>query len=86
MTRLTYKKINEHLLVSSEILCGKEFVKIFLYLKPLVYTIGTEGKVLKAGNANTLVSLKRKAKSAVKDLGASFYEEVRNRGSTERYG
>ena len=88
MTRLTYHK-EDGWLYTSEILCGSIFVQISLDLINLKYSIDTTGKkskTLKTGTANTLVSLKRKAKSAVIDLGATFYSELRNRGRTERYG
>lgn len=85
MTRIIYKECGGRL-ISQEILCNNQFVSIFLFPKELKYGIYNDDDLLKEGSANTLVSLKKRAKQAVKDLGATFYSEVRNRGSTERYG
>ena len=85
MTRLRYKK-EDVWLYTMPFLCGLAFVQISIDPINLKYYINkiSNDEELKTGTANTLVSLKKKAKQAVKDLGTTFYEEIRNRGKTER--
>lgn len=71
-------------MLSQKFLCGATLVQIVLYPNDLKYQIDTEDGTIKSGTANTLASLKKKAKQAAKDLGAKFFDEVRNSGKTER--
>lgn len=83
MTRLRYIKV-QHYMLSQKFLCGTRLVQIVLYPNDLMYEIDTEKGTIKSGKANTLTSLKKKAKKAVIELGAVFCDEVRNRGKTEK--
>lgn len=87
MTRIRYKTVdNGNSLVSHEILCGNdELVQIELRPNELSYLIFNHKGVSKTGKAPTLSSLKRKAKQAVKELGANFGTESRsNRSETSQ--
>jgi hypothetical protein len=84
MTRVNYLSCNG-MLVSQEILCGTKLVQIVIDPTILEYKIESETDTLKTGQANTLTSLKKKAKQAVIDLGAKFHDELRNSGRTERF-
>jgi len=72
-------------MVSQKFLCNNRMVQIVLYPDKLRYDIDTAEGTLKTGIANTLTSLKKKAKLAARELGASFLDEIRNRGKTERF-
>lgn len=72
-------------MLSQKFLCGTRLVQIVLYPNDLRYEIDTENGTIKSGKANTLASLKKKAKKAVIELGAAFKDEIRNRGKTERF-
>lgn len=87
MTRISYKKADTHgnWLFSQKILCGSKLVVISLDLENLVYHIEQGTQCIRSGNANTLASLKKKAKNASIELGAVFDDEVRNRGTVERF-
>jgi hypothetical protein len=84
MTRIKYTKPIHGWIFSQQILCNTKIVVITLDLDTLTYHVMNGKEKLKEGQANTLTSLKRKAKQAVKELGAFFYDEIRNRGTTER--
>jgi len=84
MTRIKYTKKAE-VLRSQSFLCGTVIASITIFPSTLKYAISTDKKTLKTGTANTLTSLKKKAKLAAKELGASFLDEVRNSGKTERF-
>lgn len=89
MTRLRWTQSKTaNAIYTPSILCGNKYVVIVIFLNKLTYHIEVtgDGEVLKEGHANTLVSLKKKAKLAVQELGASFYQELRQRGKTEIYG
>lgn len=84
MTRLRYMTENGRLL-SRKFLVQNKWTHITLTPDSLTYSILTEdGDVLAQGNANTLNSLKKKAKQVATELGASFFQEIRNRGKFEK--
>lgn len=84
MTRIKYQKANGWLF-SQDFLCNTKIARISLDMENLRYYIISGKETLKEGKANTLASLKKKAKQAAKDLGATFYDEIRNRGKIERF-
>lgn len=84
MTRIRYTTSNR-IAKSQQFLCGNILVCILLDLSEMVYSIRNDETVLVMGRASSLVGLKKKAKIAAKELGCQFYDEVRNRGKTERY-
>jgi hypothetical protein len=88
MTRIRYKTVeNSGSLVSHEIsLGGNELVQIELRPHELSYLVFNHKGVSKTGNASTLSSLKRKAKQAVKELGANFGSESRSSRSGSETG
>lgn len=88
MTRIRYKIVeNSGSLISPEILCGNnELVQIELRPNDLSYLVFNHKGVSKTGSATTLSSLKRKAKQAVKELGANFGVENRSGRSTAEIG
>jgi hypothetical protein len=79
MTRIRYKTVEEgKSLVSHEILCGNnELVQIELRPNELEFLIFNHKGVSKTGSASNLSTLKRKAKEAVVELGATFVSENR---------
>jgi hypothetical protein len=79
MTRIRYKIIeNSGSLISHEISCGSDLVQIELRPHDLSYLVFNHKGVSRTGKATTLSSLKRKAKQAVKELGANFGVESRS--------
>jgi hypothetical protein len=79
MTRIRYKNVeNSESLVSHEILCGGEIVQIELRPQDLSYLVFNHKGISRSGKAKTLSSLKRKAKQAVRELGANFGVESRS--------
>lgn len=88
MTRIRYTK-QDNDLISQYILVNNTFVYVLLDPNLLVYEIwktndSNSDNVLKEGQAESLAKLKAKAKQALKELGASFSDEIRNRGKTEK--
>jgi hypothetical protein len=88
MSRIKYKK------TPSGNLCSQLFVTktgnliwIFINSKTLEYFIFYEKnkESIKCGEANSLVSLKKKARAAVKELGVNFVDEVKTRGKVEKF-
>lgn len=87
MTRLTYLKLNAHLLVVDRlVLCGTKPVCIVINSDTLIYRIQDtdNGDVLASGTGASLTDAKVKVKRLLKELGATFYDEVRNRGQFEK--
>lgn len=84
MTRIKYQKANGWLF-SQDFLCNTKIARISLDMENLRYYIMSGKETLKKGKANSLAALKKKAKQAAIELGASFYEEVRNKGKVERF-
>lgn len=78
MTRVRYKNING-LLVSSDILMGAAMVRVELNPQTLYYSIVDDKSTYYNGSAESLTLLKRSAKQALKELGANFKDEIRNR-------
>jgi hypothetical protein len=86
MTRIRYKTVEEgKVLVSHEILCGNnELVQIELRPEDLSFMVFNHKGVSKTGSASNLPTLKRKAKEAVKELGANFGTESRSGRSSSQ--
>ena len=82
MTRIRYIKAN-HLLISKKpILCSNKFVNVILNVKDMTYSIvdaNNEKSVIVEGTQPSIHQLKRKAKNALKQIGASFLDEVRGK-------
>jgi hypothetical protein len=85
MTRIRYKIVKDSgSLISHEISCGSDLVQIELRPQELSYLVFNHKGVSKSGSATTLSSLKRKAKQAVKELGANFGAESRSTRSSSQ--
>lgn len=85
MTRIRYKRTNSELITTKPILCNNRFVNIRINLTNMKYYItdADSNEVIIQGVEANVQSLKRKAKSDVQAIGATFYDEVRN-GKKER--
>lgn len=84
MTRIKYKSQPDGRLTSDGILCNTSLALVTLYPKELKYSIVIDGEVV-YGTANNLSYLKKKAKTTLKNLGANFKDEIRNRGKTRKF-
>lgn len=86
MTRLRYKKIvNTSLLVSkADILCNNKNVNVVIDEATLVYKLYEVTSVLVQGQGLTLSDCKKRVKNDLKVLGATFFQEIRNRGATAK--
>ncbi len=82
MTRLRYIKTN-HLLISAKpVLCSNRFVNVILNINDMTFRIvdaNNEKDVIIEGTQPSIHQLKRKAKSSLKLIGASFLDEVRGK-------
>jgi hypothetical protein len=83
MKRVRYKLVDGYLR-SQEMLIGISFGYVVLYPDTLQYQIFANGKPVDGGCETTLSRLKSVAKQALKDSGANFFDEVRNRGATKK--
>jgi hypothetical protein len=79
-TRIRYKKEKEGKYSSVEtILCNARVGRIVLHINKMKYEIidiNTK-EVLAEGIASTLYNLKKSAKDAARNIGANFYDEIR---------
>lgn len=80
MTRIRYNEVNG-VLTSKPILAGTELIYVEISPTENVYTIRrtSDLAVLSQGNALDVNVLKKKAKAALKALGAVFNDEVRRK-------
>lgn len=86
MTRLRYIKIKDTSLVISKnpILCNNKNVNVTINESTLVYKIYEMIGVLVEGQGKTMAEVKKLVKRDLLTLGASFKNEIRNRGNTEK--
>lgn len=80
--RIKYKYVNSKML-SESIFCKDDFYYIELARDTNMkysFTIkSNSGKIVDNGKANTIASVKIKAKAALVKIGAIFYQEVRKK-------
>ena len=83
MTRIRYtKNIEANTLTSSKpILCGETFCRVSIELNTMTWFIiaSDTNSVLAKGTNDTLTKIKKDVKTATVTLGATYYNEVRNR-------
>lgn len=81
MTRIYYTKQDNKLISTKPILCGVRFAYIVIYLKEMKLEIkdAETGKVLASDYADTLFKLKKEARKATINLGATYYADIKNR-------
>lgn len=84
MTRIKYSKYNNNLLLAGPFISNNEVLTLILYTEILCYTINNSRKeIVKEGQASSLPTLKKKAKKALRELGCTFYDEIRKRPGVE---
>jgi hypothetical protein len=80
MIRVRYNKVDSGLLMSNGILAVNDMVNVTLNPITMTMTIAnSRNEVVRSGTSKTLAGLKMLAKSALKDLGVVFTDEIRPR-------
>jgi len=86
MTRIRYKKTDNTLVSSKPVLCNTRLANIVLYMDKMQFQIIdiNNKEVLAEGVCSSMMGLKKKAKDSAKNIGANFYDEVRNTKEVRR--
>jgi hypothetical protein len=88
MTRIRYRKNDNYLFSTKPVLVNNYFVSITIDLEKLSYTLSVSGEnqtlPFESRTSKTLAGLKVKVKRTLRQMGANFNDEIRNRGSTEK--
>ena len=83
MTRIRYSKNNESATLTSTkpILCGETFVRVSIDMNTMQWFIikSENNQVMASGTNDTLTKIKKDVKDNTVKLGATYYNEVRNR-------
>lgn len=83
MTRIKYNKSLKDVLSAGPFITSNGILVLYITTDTLIYMIVNEEKNLKQGQANSLPSLKKKAKQALRELGCTFYDEIRKKDGVE---
>lgn len=86
MTRLRYKpnKFQEQMMEGPPVLCNTKFFVPMFVPSTLIWYIYLDGQQVAGAQEKSLSSCKKRLKQELKNLGANFGSEVRNRGNTEK--